>query len=129
MFSGSVFAVAAQIFVEIVYVALCEHIDDHAIFQGGLRAAGIHLIKPAALIVAIIDNELPGILPRLCRRALAQPPQRLEVEVANLLAQRIAVQAEDFRRFDLIAAGRGQRRRQQRRFEFAQHAVIEADRR
>jgi hypothetical protein len=44
----------------------------------------------------------------------------LDVEVADLLAQGIAVEAEQIRRPDLVAPGCGQRRRQQRNLDFPQ---------
>src|SRR5579862_4320423 len=52
----------------------------------------------------------------------------LDIEVANLLSQRIAVDPEQIGSADLITAGRGQRRRQQRIFDFPQHPVIETSR-
>ena len=59
----------------------------------------------------------------------AARPDHLQVEVADLLAQGVAVDAEQFGGPDLVAARRGQRRADQRAFDLAQDAVIEAGRR
>src|SRR5882757_10453512 len=53
----------------------------------------------------------------------------LNVEVADLFAQRIAVEAEQVGGADLIAAGRRQRRGQQRHLDLLEDAVIEPRRR
>src|ERR1700748_3108240 len=53
----------------------------------------------------------------------------LNVQVANLLAQRVAVEAQQVRRPDLIAPGRRERRRSQRLLDVLAYAVIETRRR
>src|SRR5882757_8948435 len=53
----------------------------------------------------------------------------LNVQIADLLSQRIAVEAEQIRRPDLVAPGGSQRRREQRHLDFLEDAVIEARRR
>src|SRR5689334_14387390 len=53
----------------------------------------------------------------------------LDIEVPDLLAQRVAVQAQQVGRADLVAAGRGERGRQQRHLDLLQDAMIEARRR
>src|SRR6476659_5432125 len=57
------------------------------------------------------------------------PAKYLNVKVADLLAQRIAVHPEKICGPDLVAAGRGQGCRQQRVLNLPQHAVIQAGRR
>ena len=56
-------------------------------------------------------------------------PDDLNVQVPDLLAQGIAIDAQKVGGADLVAAGRGQSRGQQRIFHLAQHPVIEARRR
>ena len=56
-------------------------------------------------------------------------PENLDVEVADFLAQGIAVDAQQIRGADLIAAGRSQGRRQQRLLNLAQDPVIQPGRR
>src|SRR5262249_42112979 len=53
----------------------------------------------------------------------------LNFEVADFLAQRVAVDPEEIGGADLIAAGGRERRRQQRPLDLAQDAMIEAGRR
>src|ERR1700686_253620 len=53
----------------------------------------------------------------------------LDFQVADLLAQRVAIDAKEIGGADLVAAGCRQCRRQQRSFDLAQDAVIEARRR
>src|SRR5580700_5245775 len=53
----------------------------------------------------------------------------LDFQVADLLAQRIAIDAKEIGGADLIAAGCRRCRRQQRAFDLAKDAVIEARRR
>src|ERR1700738_3520314 len=48
----------------------------------------------------------------------------LNVEVANFLAQGVAVEAQQIRRPDLIAPSRGQGRRPQRHLDFPEDAVV-----
>src|SRR4051794_12346663 len=85
----------------------------------------------------------PSITPRLqtsggcnearylwfARSASAAGPVDLDVEVADFLAQGVAVEAEQIRRPDLVAAGGGQRGGQQRHLDFAQDPMIQAGRR
>src|SRR5215831_12364566 len=55
--------------------------------------------------------------------------KHLYVEVADFLPQSVAVKPQQIGRADLISPGRGQSRREQRVFNLAQNAVIEAGRR
>src|SRR3954451_24787849 len=59
---------------------------------------------------------------------LAQAAHRLQVEIFDLLAQGVAVETKDLGGADLVAARRGERGGEQRRFEIAQYAVVEANR-
>ena len=52
-----------------------------------------------------------------------------DVEIVDLFAQRIAVEAQKLGRLDLIAARRRERRRNQRIFELPQDPMIDAGRR
>src|SRR5581483_5183133 len=65
------------------------------------------------------DARGPGASRR--RRA-----EHLDVEVADLLAQRIAVEAEQRRGADLVAARGRQRGHQQRTLDVLEDAVVEA---
>src|SRR5579863_5267703 len=56
-------------------------------------------------------------------------PIDLDVEVADLLAQGVAVEAQKVGGANLIAAGRSQGRREQRDLDLLEDAVIEARRR
>src|SRR5258708_22142360 len=72
-----------------------------------------------------------GVWPEGDRRPVQQwsliaAPVHLNVQVAYLLAQRVAVEPEEVGGADLIASGRRQRCRQQRHFDFLEDAVIEA---
>src|SRR2546423_1485667 len=60
------------------------------------------------------------------RNASAIGPKHLDIEVADLLAQRIAVDAKEVGGADLIAARGCQGRRQQRMPPPARHAMIGA---
>src|SRR5580698_11308188 len=53
----------------------------------------------------------------------------LDFQVADFLAQRVAIDAKEIGGADLVAAGCRQCRRQQRAFDLAKDAVIEARRR
>src|SRR5580700_824672 len=53
----------------------------------------------------------------------------LDFQVADFLAERVAIDAEQIGGTDLVAAGCRQRRRQQRAFNLTKDAVIEARRR
>src|SRR5688572_18055500 len=57
------------------------------------------------------------------------PANHPDVEVADFLAQRIAVQSEELRGLDLIASGRPKRDADQRCLDLPQHAVIQPRRR
>src|ERR1043166_3100541 len=61
--------------------------------------------------------------------SLTPAPVDLDIEVADLLAQRIAVEPKQVRGPDLVAAGGRQRGREQRYLDLLQDAVIEAGRR
>src|SRR6478735_6541442 len=63
------------------------------------------------------------------RRGLAAAPIDLNVEVPDLLPQRIAVEAEQVSGADLVAARCRQRGREQRHLDFLEDAVVEARRR
>src|SRR5580700_46141 len=52
----------------------------------------------------------------------------LDVQVANLLSQRVAVEAEQVGGTDLVAPGRRQRGREQRNLDFLEDAMVEARR-
>src|ERR1700730_741133 len=56
-------------------------------------------------------------------------PYHLYLQIPDLLAQRVAVDAEQIGRANLIAARRRECRREQRVFDLPQDAVIEAGRR
>src|ERR1700730_2880258 len=60
---------------------------------------------------------------------LAAAAVDLNIEVPDFLPQRVAVQPEQVRSPNLIAARRGQCRREQRHLDLLQNAVIEARRR
>src|SRR5947209_17500672 len=49
-----------------------------------------------------------------------------DIQIADLLAQRVAVEPKKIGGADLVAAGRRQRRGEQRHLDFTQDAVIEA---
>src|ERR1700686_2361583 len=55
----------------------------------------------------------------------AGAPDHLDVEIADLLAKRIPVHAEKLRGLDLIAAGRGKGRADQRILHLAENTMIE----
>src|SRR5690606_37803776 len=57
-------------------------------------------------------------------RPLLQAADDLNVEVTDLLAERVAVDAEEVGRLDLVSARGGERHAEERLFEFPQHAVI-----
>src|SRR5580693_8555598 len=59
----------------------------------------------------------------------AAAAKNLDVEIADLLAQGVAVDAEKVGGPNLVAARGRQRHRQQRMLDLAQHPVIEAGRR
>src|SRR5215208_7993405 len=68
-------------------------------------------------------------LPGIPAHTLPARAHHLDVEVADLLAQRVAVDAEQVGGADLVTAGSGERGREQRVLDLAQDAVIEAGRR
>jgi hypothetical protein len=76
-----------------------------------------------ALTVPSVMIEFTAWIP------LLRAPARLQVELPELLAQSVAVQAEQLGRPDLVAPGRLQRERQQRPFHLAQDTVVESARR
>src|SRR5450432_1514601 len=85
-------------------------------------AVGLHW--PAAFAISIPLRSGLG-----APAALITAPVDLDVQVANLLPQRVAVEAEQVSGADLVAPGRRQRRRQQRYLDFLEDPVIEARRR
>src|SRR6476646_10503887 len=75
-----------------------------------------------------------GVWPQADQRAvwrwsLIAAPINLDIQVAYLLAQRVAVEPEQVGGADLIASGRRKRCRQQRHLDFLEDPVIEAGRR
>src|ERR1043165_6606690 len=66
---------------------------------------------------------------RGARNPLAAAPVDLNVEIPDLLAQRVAVEAEQDGRTDLVAAGGRQRRSQQRYLDLLEDAMVQARRR
>src|SRR6478735_10011845 len=72
-----------------------------------------------------------GVWPQADQRAvrrwsLIATPINLDIQVAYLLAQRVAVEPEQVGGADLIAPGRRQRGRQQGHFDFLEDPVIKA---
>src|SRR5215471_13287116 len=55
--------------------------------------------------------------------------EHLDIQIADLLAQRVAVDPEQIGGADLVAAGGGERHRQERMLDLPQNAVIEPGRR
>src|ERR1051326_9417658 len=74
----------------------------------------------SARFVRLVPNGAAVLAPR---------PINLNLQIPDLLTQRIAVDAEQVGGADLIAASRGQGGGEQRAFDLAQDAVIEAGRR
>src|SRR4051812_6783336 len=70
-----------------------------------------------------------GVSPAPPPRGSARAANDLEVEVADLLAQGVPIDAEEHRRSDLVAAGGGKRGADERRLDLAQDPVIEPGRR
>src|SRR5215216_1651099 len=62
-------------------------------------------------------------------RSLAAAPVDLNVEIPDLLPQRVAVEAEQVGGADLVAARGRQRRGEQRHLDLLEDAVVEARRR
>src|SRR4051812_11701589 len=60
---------------------------------------------------------------------LAPAPIHLDIEIPDLLPQRVAVEAEQIGSTDLVTAGGGERGREQRHLDLLQDAMIEARRR
>src|ERR1700726_5152045 len=60
---------------------------------------------------------------------LSAAPVNLNIEITDLFAQRVAVEAEQIGGADLIAPCRRQCRRQQRHFDFLEDSVVEPRRR
>src|SRR3954447_26314587 len=89
--------------------------DNSAAVRPGKRSIPSRL--PPALCIEGSDSLLPAA------------SVHLNVEIPDLLAQRVAVEAEQVGRADLVAAGGGQRRGQQRHLDLLQDAVIKARRR
>ena len=55
-----------------------------------------------------------------------QAAHHLDIQVLDLLAQGVAVETEEFRGLQLIAASRGERQLDQRPFDLPEHPVVEA---
>src|ERR1700683_3455227 len=62
-------------------------------------------------------------------KSLITAPIDLNVQVANLLAQRVPIETEQIGGADLVAPGRRQSGREQRHLDLLEDAVIEAGRR
>src|SRR5580700_56190 len=73
-----------------------------------------------------VGSKVPGVPAAALSAAGAID---LDFQVADLLAQRIAIDAKEIGGADLVAAGCRQCRRQQRPFDLAKDAVIKARRR
>ena len=74
-------------------------------------------------------SQYPGFCEFQAAKPLAAAPINLDVEIPDLLPQRIAVEAEQVGGADLIAARRCQRRGEERNLDFLEDPVIEAGRR
>src|SRR3546814_6032633 len=90
--------------------------DHSSAGPGGHPSAGIHRPPPG----------WAGGGPRV---RLFQAPDDLDVMVADLLAQRIPVQAKHMGGLDLVPPGSCQTEGNQRDFQFPQHAIVQAGRR
>ena len=90
-------------------------------------AQGLCPLKPAE------DGASPAWRPDLAlrdlRQALIPAAIDLDIKIADLFAQRVAVDPQQVGGADLVAARGCERRRQQRIFDLPQDAVIEAGRR
>src|SRR4029450_11858249 len=62
-------------------------------------------------------------------KTLAAAAEDLDFEIADFLAQRIAIDSEEIRRADLIPASGCERPRQERMLDLPQHTMVEAGRR
>src|SRR3569833_1614127 len=78
--------------------------------------------------ISLLIAVLLQVAPRKAHRPSASP-EDLDFEIFDLLAQGVAVDAEQVGGAYLVAARRGQRRRQQRMLDLAQDAMIEPGRR
>src|SRR5271156_5282460 len=84
-------------------------------------------------------RQFRGVLPAALRLtpqmapitavSLAAAPVDLNIEIADLLAQRVAVETQKIGGTNLIAPGSRQRCRQQRNFDLLEDPVVEAGRR
>src|SRR6516164_8860075 len=74
-------------------------------------------------------NQASGGADLIPSPPLATAAINLDIEVPDLLSQGIAIEAQEVRGTDLIAAGGRQRSRQERHFDLLQDPVIEAGRR
>src|SRR5262245_420148 len=61
-----------------------------------------------------------------CGKALAAAAEDLNFEIADFLAQRIAIDPEEIGRAYLIAPSGCERHRQERMLDLPQHAMVEA---
>src|SRR4051812_10980060 len=94
--------------------------------------SGLLLTASATTASAIRTGSAPlgrGAEPPSGTGRLAPAPIHLDIEIPDLLPQRVAVEAEQIGRADLVAAGRRERGREQRHLDLFQDAVIEARRR
>src|SRR6478752_1800686 len=94
--------------------------------------SGLLLTAPATTASAIRTGSAPlgrGELSHRPLRRLAPAPIYLDIEIPDLLPQRVTVEAEQIGGADLVATGGRERGREQRHLDLLQDAVIEARRR
>src|SRR6266851_8829054 len=94
-----------------------------------IRVGTARAIKPAQPACTHRRAPLPTLRESGGEVALPAAAEHLDVEVADLLAQGVAVETEQIGGADLVAAGRRERHREERMLDLAQHPVIEAGRR
>src|SRR5438046_9224722 len=89
----------------------------------------LRLLYNKCCLIATIPGRSQALSISPHRRSLTIGPKDLDVEVADFLTQRVAVDPQQVGGADLIAARSGQRHRQERMLNFAQHPVVEPGRR
>src|SRR5665213_3235995 len=90
-------------------------------YDNSTACIAVKMRNPRAVLGA--NRRIPA------QEALTAAPVDLNVEIADLLPQRVAVEAQQVGGADLVAAGRRQRRREQRDLDLLEDAVIEPGRR